>query len=188
MQLATGALHTLPLAMHCMHAGWEPVLCTRSELGFQGSTLYATISRHNPLFPPSPTATTPRGDAPSSTLDCSDASPAMLAAPEPYRASATVEMPATIPSMMSLIVHLLFEVRTDKQMLIVSYLPLEASALLPCQRSCNVSAALGTRQLPACVALPPSCMRCCAALACRTCCASCCNGLALHGVSRERCH
>lgn len=92
------------------YAGWEPVLCSRTELGFKGS-MVTTISKHNPLFPPSPTANTP-SESLSAQLGGHDSCTAMMSTPEPYSCAPDVEMPSVVPSLMNIVAYLMFEVRS----------------------------------------------------------------------------
>ena len=71
--------------------------------------MVCSISKHNPLFPPSPTANTP-SDSLSAQLDGHDGPTAMMATPEPYFCAPDVEMPSAVPSLMHIVAHLMLEV------------------------------------------------------------------------------
>lgn len=73
--------------------------------------MMATLSKHNPLFPPSPTAQTP-SESLSAQLDGHEGATAMMATPEPYSCAPDVEMPAVVPSLMNIVSYLMLEVRS----------------------------------------------------------------------------
>lgn len=71
--------------------------------------MVSSISKHNPLFPPSPTANAP-SDSLSAQLDGHDGASATMAPPEPYLCSPDVDMPSVVPSLMNIVAHLMLEV------------------------------------------------------------------------------